>query len=53
MKTETIIRMLRYFVKEECRCKGAIVPYPDGSRDCPHEIASKELKRLEGEKDER
>ncbi len=48
MKTETIIRMLRFFAQEECRCKGAVLPYPDGSRDCPHEIARKELDRLEG-----
>jgi hypothetical protein len=46
MKTETIIRMLRFFANDECQCKGALVPYPDGSLDCPHTIARKELTRL-------
>jgi dCMP deaminase len=46
MNTETIIRMLRFIVHEGCQCKGAVVPYADGSRDCPHEIARKELSRL-------
>lgn len=52
MKTETIIRMLRFFANEECQCLGTIFPYPDGSLDCPHKIARKELNRLEGRQDD-
>lgn len=43
MNTLSIRRLAAYVLTTECLCKGAIVPYEDGSRGCPHDLAKKVL----------